>query len=59
VCPWKTGLLPAPLELLKLSTQGLVAGGQRGDLALQLSDQRQPLLTTHRWVVFELTHGMQ
>jgi hypothetical protein len=37
--------LPAPLELLKLSPQGRVACGQRGDLALQLSDQRQQFLT--------------
>jgi hypothetical protein len=44
--------VPGPMVII-------VAGAQRGDLALQLSDQRQQLLTTHRWVAFGLTHGMQ
>jgi hypothetical protein len=44
-------------ELVDLHAQGLVAGAQRGELALPLSHQRQQFLTAHCRKVFGLKHG--
>jgi hypothetical protein len=43
--------------LFDLCVQGLVAGAQFGELALQLRHQRQQFLTTQRREMVGLNHG--